>query len=73
MVAGFGDAPAHAPYPRHYRRYDITAKGQGYVRERRRRAGQRRSLRALLRHRVVVIVVLAVLLAIAVEAIRAAL
>ena len=73
MVVGLGEAPPHAPYPRHYRRYDVTAKGHGYVRARRRRAGQRRSIGALLRHRVVVIVVLAVLLAIAVEAIRAAL
>ena len=73
MVVGLGEAPAHAPYPRHYRRYDVTAKGQGYVRARRRRAGRWRSLRALLRHRIVVIIVLAVLLAIAFEVIRAVL
>ncbi len=71
LVAGLGDAPAHAPYPRHYRRYDVTANGQGYVRERRRRAGNRRSLRALLSHRGVIVVLLAVLLALAFEVLRA--
>ena len=71
MVAGLGDAPAHAPYPRQYRRYDVTAKGHGYVRARRRRAGNRRHLRALLRHRAVVVLLLAVLLALAFEVLRA--
>src|SRR5918998_5449290 len=42
LVAGLGEAPAHAPYPRHYRRYDVTANGHGYVRARRRRAGPSR-------------------------------
>jgi hypothetical protein len=71
MVVGLGEAPAHAPYPRHYRRYDVTAKGQGYVHERRRRAGGLRRLGALLRHRPVVVLLLAALLALAFELLRA--